>query len=87
MAISTVEPERKAKDMFLTGNVVVTANRYYTMLRRRLIDFKEYESKINALLDVLDELEVAGESVGFTRITLRNLKQNGKIYKKQPTRF
>lgn len=73
--------------MFLTGNVVVTANRYYTMLRRRLIDFKEYESKINALLDVLDELEVAGESVGFTRVTLRNLKQNGKIYKKQPTRF
>lgn len=87
MAISTVKPERKAKGMFLTGNVVVTANRYYTMLRRRLIDFKEYESKINALLDVLDELEVAGESVGFTRITLRNLKQNGKIYKKQPTRF
>lgn len=87
MAISTVKPERKAKDMFLTGNVVVTANRYYTMLRRRLIDFKEYESKINALLDVLDELEVAGESVGFTRITLRNLKQNGKKYKKQPTRF
>lgn len=73
--------------MFLTGNVVVTANRYYTMLRRRLIDFKEYESKINALLDVLDDLEVAGESVGFTRVTLRNLKQNGKIYKKQPTRF
>lgn len=73
--------------MFLTGNVVVTANRYYTTLRRRLIDYKEYESKINALLDVLDELEVAGESVGFTRITLRNLKQNGKKYKKQPTRF
>lgn len=68
--------------MFLTGNVVVTANRYYTMLRRRLIDFKEYESKINALLDVLDELEVAGESVGFTRVTLINLKQNGKKYKK-----
>ena len=45
------------------------------------LDTKEYESKINALLDVLDELEVAGESVGFTRITLRNLKQNGKKYK------
>lgn len=73
--------------MFLTGNVVVTANRYYTMLRRSLITHSEYESKINALLDVLDELEVTGESVGFTRITLRNLKQNGKKYKKQPTRF
>lgn len=65
--------------MFLTGQIVVIANRYYTNLRRGLITFKEYESKIDALLDVLD---VVDEDVRFTRVTLINLKQNGKKYNK-----